>query len=54
MRIYVYGKPQDTREAFEDYLDPAKTAVVSIDMHRGHLDDFSAMSLPGTASARHR
>jgi biuret amidohydrolase len=38
MRIYVYGKPQDTRETFEDYLDPAKTAVVSIDMHRGHLD----------------
>lgn len=38
MRIYVYGKPQDTRDDFEDYLDPAKTAVVSIDMHRGHLD----------------
>jgi nicotinamidase-related amidase len=39
MRIYVYGKPQDTREAFEDYLNPLKTAIVSIDMHRGHLDD---------------
>ncbi|MCK9916514.1 cysteine hydrolase [Microbacteriaceae bacterium K1510] len=39
MRIYVYGKPQDTGDAFEDYLDPAKTAIVSIDMHRGHLDD---------------
>jgi nicotinamidase-related amidase len=38
MRIYVYGKPQDTRDLFEDYLDPAKTAIVSIDMHRGHLD----------------
>lgn len=38
MRIYVYGKPQDTRDAFEDYLDPGKTAIVSIDMHRGHLD----------------
>jgi biuret amidohydrolase len=38
MRIYVYGKPQDTREAFEDYLDVSKTAIVSIDMHRGHLD----------------
>jgi biuret amidohydrolase len=38
MRIYVYGKPQDTRDMFEDYLDPAKTAIVSIDMHRGHLD----------------
>ncbi|MBO0754845.1 MAG: cysteine hydrolase [Bradyrhizobiaceae bacterium] len=38
MRIYVYGKLQDTHEMFEDYLDPAKTAIVSIDMHRGHLD----------------
>jgi biuret amidohydrolase len=38
MRIYVYGKPQDSRDMFEDYLDPVKTAIVSIDMHRGHLD----------------
>lgn len=38
MRIYVYGKPQDTRDMFEDYLDPTKTAIVSVDMHRGHLD----------------
>ena len=46
MRIYVYGKPQDTREAFEDYLDPAKTAIVSIDMHRGHLDDSPQCPCP--------
>ena len=38
MRIFVYGKPRDTGGGFEDYLDPAKTAVISIDMHRGHLD----------------
>jgi biuret amidohydrolase len=38
MRISVYGKPQDTGDLFEDYLDPARTAIVSIDMHRGHLD----------------
>jgi biuret amidohydrolase len=38
MRTYVYGKPQDTGDMFDDYLDPAKTAIVSIDMHRGHLD----------------
>jgi biuret amidohydrolase len=37
MRIHVYGKPQ-TADGFDDYLDPAKTAIVSIDMHRGHLD----------------
>jgi nicotinamidase-related amidase len=38
MRIYVYGKQHDTEGRFEDYLDAAKTAVISIDMHRGHLD----------------
>jgi nicotinamidase-related amidase len=38
MRIFVYGQPRDTKNGFEDYLDPAKTAVISIDMHRGHLD----------------
>lgn len=39
MRIYVYGKPHDTGDQFEDYLDPSKTAVISIDLHRGHLDE---------------
>jgi biuret amidohydrolase len=38
MRIHVYGKPKDVYSGFDDYLDPARTAVVSIDMHRGHLD----------------
>ncbi|MBO9642144.1 MAG: cysteine hydrolase [Pseudacidovorax sp.] len=31
MRAYVYNQPRD--------LDLSRTAVVSIDMHRGHLDD---------------
>jgi biuret amidohydrolase len=38
MRILVYGEPRDVASGFDDYLDPAHTAVVSIDMHRGHLD----------------
>ncbi len=38
MRIHVYGQPREISAGFDDYLDPAKTAVVSIDMHRGHLD----------------
>jgi nicotinamidase-related amidase len=38
MRIHVYGTARDIETGFDDYLDPAKTAVVSIDMHRGHLD----------------
>jgi biuret amidohydrolase len=38
MRIHVYGKPKDIETGFDDYLDPARSAIVSIDMHRGHLD----------------
>jgi nicotinamidase-related amidase len=38
MRIHVYGVPRDIDAGFDDHLDPVKTAVVSIDMHRGHLD----------------
>lgn len=37
--LYVYGErrpfPDDPR--FADFVDPARTAVVSIDMHEGHL-----------------
>jgi nicotinamidase-related amidase len=39
MKAYVYEKPRELGAAFDDYLDPATTAVISIDMHRGHLDE---------------
>lgn len=40
MRAYVYGQPRELPAAdFSDYLDLSRTAVLSIDMHRGHLDD---------------
>jgi biuret amidohydrolase len=39
LKAWVYGKPQALGAAFDDHLDPATTAVLSIDMHRGHLDD---------------
>ncbi|HEY0200161.1 MAG TPA: isochorismatase family cysteine hydrolase [Burkholderiaceae bacterium] len=40
MKAYVYEQPRELSEAeFADYLNPATTAVISIDMHRGHLDD---------------
>ena len=54
MQIYVYGQPRDTEQGFEDYLDPTKTAVVSIDMHRGHLDPSAGLPVPGAARPRHR
>jgi nicotinamidase-related amidase len=40
MQAYVYGQARqlDATE-YADYLDPGSTAVVSIDMHRGHLED---------------
>ena len=40
LRAFVYEQPRELDAAqFADYLDPATTAVISIDMHRGHLDD---------------
>ena len=39
MQAFVYNQPRELPDAdFADYLDPARTAVVSIDLHRGHLD----------------
>ncbi len=40
MRAYVYNQPRELDASqFADYLDLSRTAVLSIDMHRGHLDD---------------
>lgn len=40
MRTFVYERPRDIEATdFADYLDPSRTAVISIDLHRGHLDD---------------
>ena len=39
MQVQVYGKPREVGAEFADHLDPARSAIVSIDMHRGHLDD---------------
>ena len=39
MKAWVYNEERELDAAqFADYLDPASTAVVSIDIHRGHLD----------------
>ncbi len=40
MNGLVYNEERELDAAqFADYLNPATTAVASIDMHRGHLDD---------------
>lgn len=35
----MYGTKRALPEGFDEYLDARSTAVVSIDMHRGHLED---------------
>ncbi len=37
--VYVYGEKRKLPDGFEDFLDPKRTAIISIDMHQGHLAD---------------
>ena len=47
MRTFVYEQPRELDAAqFADYLDPSRTAVISIDLHRGHLDDSPECPCP--------
>lgn len=39
MRAYVYGERRELPAGFEEFADRARTAVISIDMHQGHLAD---------------
>ncbi len=39
MHAYVYGERRQLPAEFEEFFDRSRTAVVSIDMHRGHLED---------------
>lgn len=39
MEAYFYGVRKPIPEGFEEWLDPQVSAAVSIDMHRGHLED---------------
>ncbi|WP_072395201.1 isochorismatase family cysteine hydrolase [Hyphomicrobium sp. CS1GBMeth3] len=39
MRAYIDGKPRDLGPEFAPYFDKSKLAIVSIDLHRGHLED---------------
>lgn len=38
MKAYVYGEARELGAGFADYLDRKTTAIISIDLHRGHLD----------------
>jgi biuret amidohydrolase len=39
MQAYVYGEKRQLPQGFEEFADRARTAVISIDMHQGHLAD---------------
>jgi biuret amidohydrolase len=39
MKAYVYGTKRELPEGFEEFADATHTAIVSIDMHQGHLAD---------------
>jgi nicotinamidase-related amidase len=39
MQAYVYGEKRALPEGFEGFADPTRAAIVSIDMHQGHLAD---------------
>ncbi len=39
MQAYVYGERRELPEGFEAFADRAASAIVSIDMHEGHLAD---------------
>ena len=39
MQSYGYGEKRDVPAALKAFVDPANTAVISIDMHQGHLAD---------------
>lgn len=39
MEAYFFGERKPIPEGFGEWLDPRVSAAVSIDMHRGHLDE---------------
>lgn len=39
MESYVYGARKPLPDGFDDFFDVGRTAVISIDMHEGHLSD---------------
>lgn len=46
MEAYFYGKKKPLLSEFDDYFDLADTAVVELDMCRGHLDEGPDVTCP--------
>jgi nicotinamidase-related amidase len=39
MKAYVYGTKRELPQGFEDFTQASRTAIISVDMHQGHLAD---------------
>jgi nicotinamidase-related amidase len=39
MKAYVYGEKRELPLGFEDFTQASRTAIISVDMHQGHLAD---------------
>jgi len=39
MQAYVYGEKRDLPDGFGEFFEKSRTAIISIDMHQGHLAD---------------
>ena len=46
MRTFVYGEARELGHAFEEYVEPSHSVIVSIDMHQGHLADTPECPCP--------
>jgi nicotinamidase-related amidase len=46
MYAYVYGEKRELPEGFQEYFDVRRSAAISIDMHRGHLEDSPQCPCP--------
>ena len=46
MDVFVYGKRRSLPEGFEEFLTVSDTAIVSIDLHQGHLADTADCPCP--------
>ena len=52
MEAYFFGQRKAVPSAFAEWLAPEVSAAVSIDMHRGHLDDSPECPCPAPGAAR--
>lgn len=46
MRGYIYGEKRELPADFAEFFDPRHTAIISIDMHEGHLSEDESCPCP--------